>query len=389
MKKIFLVLFGFFSLVSLYSEGIKVDSSSIGKSLKLNGLVGSITEIEDNNTSITSERVSKLLESYENGSSEEKTICEQIAFFSSINFGYNPVFADHVFDNKLHVFSMDRKTASYGNIHLHYIKQGRELVSDVFNSYKVKDCKKGEKGIIKVGKQEKLPSDFSGEVYFVVPDFIKSEYEVSVFLGNKEQICLQIVDDSSYSMFAVDKKLKDLTGVIKLVFENKKDANDKVELTYMVTPIDNDIFEKAITAIDRMDKRIGEEEAWLSYNFGKYLQDENYKYSVTNLNEETLLIKNRLDNEYKRKGVVVSENEMESRVLKELNKGIKSDVDKLQTTFEKVTKDFYNSDYNLFNSKYSLYKNGSFIVGLKSIYLSNIDKEATFTSMGDIMIEDK
>lgn len=296
MKKTFLLLFGFFCIFSLYGTGtVDVKPGVKIRKAKLNQLLGSITKID-----------------------ETKIFQEQLEFFCPITFGYNPIFADHVFDSELHPFSIDRKTASRGNIHLFYINQGLQLVSDVANS---------------------------DNLYFVIPNSITSKYSLSVSSDNKQYSPVLIKNDGSYSMFGIKKEIKSVKDnqEIKFVFFNKSgELNDKIQLTYLVTPIEKGIFEKTVTALDSLDKSI--ENPQLAYNLGSYLYRENYKSLNT---------------------------------------------DKITGLYESLRDEFNNSEYDLFNSKFALYENDSFIIGLKSIYLSSINETATFNSMGDIIVSEQ
>ena len=297
MKKIFLLLVSVFCSLSLYSAGrVDVKPGVKIRTAKLNQLTGSVSKVDDS-----------------------KIIGEQLDLFSSITFGYNPSFADHVFDSELHPFSIDRKTASRGNIHLYYISQGVGLVSHVANS---------------------------DDIYFVVPHSVSSKYSLSVSIENKQYSPLFLENEGDYSMFVIDKDVKDLKDnqEITFVFTNKPgEPDDKVELTYKVTSIEKNVFDKTVNALDSLDKSISIENPHLAYNLGNYVYEKDDK----SIND-----------------------------------------DKLSGVYKSLRNEFNNSDYDLFNSKFALYENDSFIIGLKSIYLSSINKTATFNSMGDIVVSE-
>ena len=323
MKKTFLLLVGVFCSFALYGAGtVEMKPGIKIRNAKLNQLLGSVSKIEDTDTGCDNSQdlidAINSVKVYEN----TESIHELLNFFNPINFGYNPSFADHVFNNEFHPFTIDRKTAARGNVHMHYINQGIELVSDV-------------------------AKDFREDLYFVVPNSINSKYSLSIFMNNKEYSPLLVKDDGSYSMFLINQLIKDIKDnqEIKIVFHSKSEMpDDKIELTYEITPIEKDIFEKTVAALDCLDKSLCIENPHVAYELGNYVYEKNDK---------------------------------------------SLDSGKLSIVYERVTKDFNNKGYDLFNSKFALYENDSFITGLKSIYLSSINKTATFDSKGDVIFTEK
>lgn len=223
---------------------------------------------------------------------------------------------------------------------------------------------------------------------FTMPNAIINNFDLDISIDNIyfAPILLEL-EDNSTTLAYLNYEIDDIDNTKTLVLHCSPKGNMKETIAeFSITPIDEDVYQAATKAFNRIGSDIVAHNAEKAVLFGKTIVE--YDYEVDN--EAKLNEKIRKEKEKWGKENNKTRKEIESEITKEYAGKLAPDMLYLQERFKVVEQEYYSNKKSvLYAPSIVRYGNDHFLVGIRSIYDSNTDKEYFFDANGDVYYKDK
>lgn len=161
------------------------------------------------------------------------------------------------------------------------------------------------------------------------------------------------------------------------------DSREKI-VTYKLQKIDEHDYNAAAKAYERIGSDINVHVAETAIALGKIMKE--YKYTVKDTEEEIQKIRKEEEKLWKKGRLdVQSSSDFEAKVSEKFNKKNNIDLDYIQSRVKANEEEFYKSTTHvLYDSKITKYDNNFYMVGIDSIYNTDINKAVYFDANSDL-----
>lgn len=195
------------------------------------------------------------------------------------------------------------------------------------------------------------------------------------------------LEDKSATLAFLNYEIDDIDDTKTLVLHCFPKRRLKETIAeFIITPIDEDIYQAAAKAFNRIGSDIVAHNAEKAVSFGRTIV--NYDYEIDD--EAKLNERIRKEKEKWGKDNNKTRQEIESEITKEYAGKLAPDMQYLQERFRTVEREYYsNKESVLYAPSIVRYGDHYFLVGIRSIYDSNTDKKYFFDANGDLYYKDE